>query len=336
MMHAVIPFASPMRSGHIELGSGPAIVLHGGAWNIPAAETGAHLEGMQQALRAGVEALERGLRAVEVVAVVVAKQEDSGVFDAGRGSVLTRSGRVEMDAGVMNGSDLSFGALGAVRTIANPIHGALTVMRSGRGQVRFLVGREAEGHLREAGLATVSPAEMTHPREHQRWLTLREDQEFHTSEAFLATAPRGTVGCVVRDHLGELAAGTSTGGTPFRPEGRVGDSPLPGCGYYADRCAAASSTGWGEAIASAGLAGRAVAAVERGVALEVAVQAEIERMRSRISNEKGEPAAAGLILIGAEGGGAWAYNTPRMARGAWSGSLGFWTRLDPADGASGA
>lgn len=325
-----------MRSGQVELGSGPAIVLHGGAWNIPASETNSHLQGMQEALEAGVEALERGRPAVEVVTIVVATQENSGVFDAGRGSVLTRSGLVEMDAGLMSGHDLSFGALGAVRTVANPIEGAYAVMKSGRGQVRFLVGREAERHLEEAGFAPVSPGEMTHPREQQRWLALRENQDFHTSEAFLANAPRGTVGCVVRDHRGHLAAGTSTGGTPFRPEGRVGDSPLPGCGYYADRCAAASSTGWGEAIAAAGLAGRAVAAVEGGRGLEEAVRGEIERMRSRISNEKGEPAAAGLILIGAEGDGAWAYNTPRMARGAWSASLGFWTRLDLAEEVSGA
>ncbi|NNE71227.1 MAG: asparaginase [Rhodothermales bacterium] len=327
---AVNPAAVSMRSGRVELGSGPAILLHGGAWDIPSDETDRHIDGMVRALEAGIRALEQGRAAEEVVVEVVATQEASGVFDAGSGSVLTRTGIVEMDAGVMRGEDLAFGAVGALRTVAHPIKAAHLVLESGKGQVRFMAGREAERHLHDAGIPRASVSDLIHPREQRRWEVLQKDPAWHTSEAFLASVPRGTVGCVVRDARGQMAAGTSTGGTPFRPEGRVGDSPLPGCGYYADRDAAASSTGWGEAIASAGLAGRAVAAVERGVDVLKAAEGEIHRMRTRISNHAGVDASAGLILLSSAGPGAWAYNTPRMARGAWSADSGLWTRLDPA------
>ncbi|MFT4604110.1 MAG: beta-aspartyl-peptidase (threonine type), partial [Rhodothermales bacterium] len=298
------------------------------AWDIPESETQAHLQGMQQALKVGVEAVGHGKGAIEIVEAVIASQEDSGVFDAGRGSVLTQSGLVEMDAGIMRGGDLAFGAVGALRTIANPIAAAAHVLTAGRGEVRFLVGREAEVLLEREGLRLATQTELVNPREYRRWQELSGKIGFHTSQAFLAPVPRGTVGCVVRDADGLMAAGTSTGGTPFRPEGRVGDSPLPGCGYYADRGGASSATGWGEAIAAAGVAGRAVGATERGVEAEEAVRVELTRMRDRISNHEGKAAAAGLILLTSSGSAAWGYNTPRMARGAWSGELGFWLRLE--------
>jgi beta-aspartyl-peptidase (threonine type) len=285
---------------------------------------------MQEALEAGVDALREGKPAIEVVESVIASQENCGVFDAGRGSVLTRSGLVEMDAGIMRGEDLAFGAVGAVRTVANPISAAAHILEAGKGQVRFLVGREAEALLHRDGLPHVAQEELVHPREHARWQELRQDSAYHTSHAFLKPVPRGTVGCVVRDRAGRMAAGTSTGGTPFRPEGRVGDSPLPGCGYYADHSAASSATGWGEAIAAAGLAGRVVEAAERGIDAQDAVRMALGRMRDRISNQEGESASAGLILLTASGAAAWGYNTPRMARGAWSPKNGYWLRLDPS------
>lgn len=314
-------------------------MVHGGAWDIPESETARHLAGMEAGLSLGQEMLESGFAALDVVAAVVVSFEASGVFDAGVGSVLTRGGFVEMDAGIMRGKDLAFGAVACLRTCANPIAAAQLVMKRGNGQVCLLVGREAEAWLAAQGPKPVTQESLIHPRERARWEDLVIASGFHPSDTFIPAhgktpagpaAPSGTVGCVARDSFGHVAAGTSTGGTPFRPEGRVGDSPLPGCGYYADLRAGASATGWGEAIASAGLSGRAVEAVSQGARPQEVVAHQLERMRSRISNHRGEPAAAGLILLGAEGDGAWGYNTPRMARGGWSASAGAWVLLDSA------
>jgi beta-aspartyl-peptidase (threonine type) len=123
---------------------------------------------------------------------------------------------------------------------------------------------------------------------------------------------------VARDRKGRLAAATSTGGTPFRPAGRVGDSPLPGCGYYAGEAAAASATGWGEAIAAVLLSGRAVDRVAGGAAHEQVLRGVLSEMHERIASVEAAGATGGLILLDRNGQGAWAFTTPRMARGGWS------------------
>lgn len=129
--------------------------------------------------------------------------------------------------------------------------------------------------------------------------------------------PRGTVGCVVRDGAGRLAAATSTGGAPYARAGRVGDSPIPGAGYFADAHGAASSTGWGEAILTTQLAARSVHAVESGQAPEDGASGAIRDLRDRIRWPGASPATGGLLLIDAQGRAGWAHSTPRMARGWW-------------------
>jgi beta-aspartyl-peptidase (threonine type) len=322
---------STMRSEGIPIPTeGPCLLAHGGAWDIPDAYLGEQREALHRAVEAGRAELESGGKAVDVVTLVVAAMESAGVFDAGCGSVLTRKGTVEMDAGVMDGESLAFGSVAAVHRLGNPIWVARRLLDDGAGMVRILVGESAERFAAAEGILPVDPISLIHARERLRFVHLQAEAAFHPSEAFLpggARMPSGTVGCVARDAEGRLAAATSTGGTPYRPPGRVGDTPLPGCGFYADRSAAVSTTGWGEAIASSNLAGRVVCAIERGLDPETAAREELSRMAERIANDAGECAAGGVIVLGREGSAAWAYTTPRMVRGGWAPGRDAWSSV---------
>jgi beta-aspartyl-peptidase (threonine type) len=305
--------------------------VHGGAWDIPQDASEAHLDGLRQALERGKTLLLDGVAAFDVVAKTVAVLEAHGAFDAGCGAVLTREGTVELDAGVMNGATLDWGAVAGVRRIAQPIQVAHLLATRSTGVVRLFMGEGAERFAADEGFSLVANEGLICARERQRYEDLRRRAEdYHTSHPFLSAgenAPRGTVGCVARDRQGRLAAATSTGGTPFRPAGRVGDSPLPGCGFYANEHAAASATGWGEAIATMLLSGRAVDAVTAGQAPEAAARAQLADMHTRVRNQEGEGATGGLILLDHSGQGAWAFTTPRMARGAWHEGGDIWVEV---------
>jgi len=295
---------------------GPILLVHGGAWAIPDDALADHRDGLQQALGRGQALLEAGAPAVEVVREVVATMEAHGAFDAGRGAVLTDQGMVELDAGLMDGTTHVFGAVAGLTRFLHPIRIADTVRTEGQGKVRLIVGTGAEAFAERHGHASIDPAALIHPREQARFEALREAARYHTSDSF--RAPRGTVGCVVRDGQGYLAAATSTGGTPYRPAGRVGDSPLPGGGFYATRHAAASATGWGEAIATVLLCGRVVWEAEGNTqAAEALVRTRLQHMAKTVQSPSGEPATGGLLLVTQDGQASWGYSTPRMARGCW-------------------
>lgn len=299
-------------------GEGPVVLVHGGAWDIPRDETEAHLDGLHRALRVGRRALERGQASLDVAVEVVAALEDHPALDAGRGAVLDRDGQPQLDAGVMDGDGLRWGAVANVRRLKNPIRTARALVEAD-GQARLLVGEGAERFAAELGHASVAPSSLVVEREVERHRRLADHAAFHTSAAFAGAmdVPRGTVGCVVRDAEGRLAAATSTGGAPYTRAGRVGDSPVPGAGFFADAHGAASSTGWGEAILTTQLAARAVGAVERGEAPERAAEAAVRDLADRVRWAEASPATGGVILLGANGAAGWAYSTPRMARGWW-------------------
>ena len=310
---------------------GVGLLVHGGAWDIPQDESEAHLDGLRQALARGRTLLLEGAPALEVVAETVAVLEGHGAFDAGCSAVLTRAGAVELDAGLMDGATLDFGAVACLRRLAHPVRLARRLLERGEGQVRLLVGQGAEQFAEAEGFNLVDNAALICDRERHRFEHLRHQAEqYHTSHAFLPPhepMPQDTVGCVARDRQGYLAAATSTGGTPFRPPGRVGDSPLPGAGYYANEHAAVSSTGWGEAIAAMLLAGRAVDGVAAGQSSKDAVCERLRAMHQRIKNREGEGATGGLILLDRHGRGAWAFTTPRMARGGWHEGGEVWVEI---------
>ena len=292
------------------------MLVHGGAWDIPREETEAHEEGLRRALRVGRRALERGRPALDIAVEVVAALEDHPAFDAGRGAVLDRDGQPQLDAGVMDGEALRWGAVANVRRLANPVRAARALLEAD-GQARLLVAEGAERFAGECGLPAVPPEALVVSRERARYDRLTAHPDFHTSAAFAGAmdVPKGTVGCVVRDPAGRLAAATSTGGAPLTRAGRVGDSPVPGAGFYADASGAASTTGWGEAILTTQLAARAVGSVRDGS--EAAAREAVADLGRRVRWAGAAPATAGLILVDAAGRAGWAFSTPRMARGWW-------------------
>jgi len=317
-----------VRTGTVD-GEGPVVLVHGGAWDIPTDEVDAHLDGIDRALRVGRRALERNRSALDVVVETVAALEDHPAFDAGRGAVLDREGAPQLDAGLMAGEGLRWGAVANVRTLPNPIRAARALVDA-NGQARLMVGEGAERFAAEVGLPAVAPSSLIVARERERHARLAAHVGFHTSAAFAGAmdVPRGTVGCVVLDGDGRLAAGTSTGGAPWVRPGRVGDSPVPGAGFYADRRAAASATGWGEAILTTGLCGHAARLVASERAPDEAASGALVHMAEAVRWPGASVATGGLIVADRSGRVGWAFTTPRMARGAWRPGGELWASVD--------
>lgn len=292
--------------------STPIILVHGGAWAIPDDMVEAHQHGVVAAAAAGWRALERGGSAVDAVEEAVFVMEEDETFDAGKGSFLTRDGRVQLDAMLMEGATLRAGGVGCVERIRNPIRAARKVLEESPHV--YFVGEGAERFAAEHGVALCRNEELVIEREARR---LREFQANPTSDSAqeLFTADVGgpatshdTVGAVALDGSGNIAAATSTGGILNKAPGRVGDSSLIGCGCYADNLsAAASTTGWGEPMMKLVLAKWAADLVAAGKPPEMAAPAAITYLKSRLNGH------GGMILLDARGRYGMAHNTPRMA-----------------------
>jgi beta-aspartyl-peptidase (threonine type) len=278
----------------------PIILVHGGAWNIPDSLVTLHLEGVRNAALHGMNVLTDS--ALDVVETAIRYMEDDPTFDAGTGSFLNKNGEVELDAIIMEGTTMSVGAVGAVKKIKNPISLARKVME--HCNTLFLVSTGAEQFAMEQGAHLISNDELIVEREKERWKALIKEKK-PTEEFF----KHGTVGAVALDAEGRLVAGTSTGGTPCKQPGRIGDSPLIGAGTYATEYCAISCTGWGEVIMKAGLAKTAADFIEKGLSPQDAAQESIALLKDRFSGY------GGIIIVDAEGEYGVAYNTPRMA---WS------------------
>ena len=158
-----------------------ALIVHGGAWDIPDDEVAEHQAGCRAALNAGWQVLERGGAALDAVEAAVRVLEDAPIFDAGVGSVLNRDGDVELDAAIMDGPSLRSGAVAAVRRVRNPITLARRVLES---QVILLVGQGAERFAQAAGLPLCDPAELIVERERTRWQELLSQENFRSQDAF--------------------------------------------------------------------------------------------------------------------------------------------------------
>jgi len=283
----------------------PTIIVHGGAYDIPMDTHEAVLAGCRQAAQAGWAILAHGGSALDAVEAAVRVMEDDPAFDAGVGSYLNAAGQVELDAIVMDGRDLSFGAVAAVQRVRNPVTLARLVMaQSGHA---MLVGAGAETFARECGLPLCPPEELWVGRELERWQAFHAGGHAHV-QAHSGTVPSDTVGAVALDGAGNLAAATSTGGTFNKLPGRVGDSPLVGCGAYADNgSAAASATGLGEALMKVVISKTACDLVARGMAAQEAADAAIALLAERTTG------TGGLIVLDRLGRVGIAHNTPHIA-----------------------
>jgi L-asparaginase / beta-aspartyl-peptidase len=283
----------------------PSLIVHGGAWNIPDIAVEDCRAGCRRALEAGWAILMRGGSALDAIEAAIVILEDDPVFDAGIGSHLNLDGRVELDAIVMNGATLKAGAVGAVQRIRNPIRLAREVMESSEHMMMVAAG--AEQFAREQGMALCDPKELILDRERAAWRKCREDQhaaEFHVDHAM------GTVGAVAVDADGAIFAGTSTGGTCCKHAGRVGDSPLIGCGCYADaEAGGVSCTGHGESIMRIVMAKTAVEFLRAGKTPTQTAEACLQLLHQRGHG------TGGLILLDRNGEPGFAYTTKRMAFG---------------------
>ena len=232
----------------------PSLIVHGGAWDIPDEAVDACNSGCRRALEAGWNILSSGGSALDAVEAAIIVLEDEPVFDAGFGSHLNLDGRVECDAILVNGANLRAGAAAGLQRIKNPIRLARKILENCPHMM--LIAEGAERFAVEHGMTLCNPEELISDAEREAWR--------HCSESKHAIAhhrghEQGTVGAVALDRDGRLFAGTSTGGTCCKLPGRVGDSPLIGCGCYADsEAGGVSCTGYGEAIMKVVMAKTAV------------------------------------------------------------------------------
>ena len=303
----------------------PSLIVHGGAWSIPDAEVAACRAGCQAALAAAWPILERGGTALDAVEAAIVVLEEDHVFDAGIGSHLNAAGHVTLDAIIMEGQTLNAGAVAAVERVRNPIRLARKVLES--SEHLMLVGAGAEEFAVEHGIALCDPEELVVERERRAWQQCRvhgHRAEFHSSPSstsfpsFPSSVSTGTVGAVAVDSQGHIVAGTSTGGTCCKLPGRVGDSPLIGCGCYADaQSGGVSCTGWGEAIMKVVLAKTAADLLRAEYESDGDPAGDADRAAKKSIQILAERAkgTGGLIMLDRAGRAGFAHNTPRMAYG---------------------
>jgi len=309
-----------------------ALVIHGGAGVIerkamtPEADA-SYRAGMKQAAEAAEAVLDRGGSAMDAVEAAIRLLEDNPLFNAGKGAVFTYDGKVELDAAIMDGSNMKAGAVAGVRTVRHPISLARAVME--HSPHVMLAGAGADTFAATQGLEIVPQSYFFTER---RWQSLikqlqkehapipprpdgappapeRPVAEFEPPEAH----KYGTVGVVALDRNGNIAAGTSTGGTQAKRWDRIGDSPIIGAGTYAsNQSCGVSATGDGEYFIRLTVARTICALVQyKGMSLQAAADQVIHKDLVAIHG------GGGVVALAPDGQIAWSFNTPGMYRARW-------------------
>ena len=288
-----------------------AIVVHGGAGQKPAGTLEAFQDGCKEAAVVGWRILQEGGSALDAVEAAVRTLEGNPIYNAGTGASLSADGNIQLDAGIMEGHTLRVGAVANVELIKNPISLARKVMESPHV---LLVGKGAQEFAQEQGISVCRFEDLLTEQRYNQWkenqAASKDEPRYHRYE--VNPLPRseekqGTVGAVALDTSGILAAGTSTGGTFNKYPGRVGDSPLVGCGFYADDNAAISCTGHGEDFIRLLIAKRAADFVASGAAARDAAKAAIAALGARATG------LGGLIVVDRLGNIGFAWNSEHMS-----------------------
>ena len=284
------------------------MAIHGGAGTIErssmtAQNEAAHRAGLEQTLRAGYDVLRKGGSSLDAVEAAIHVLEDNPLFNAGKGAVFTHEGTNELDASIMDGRTLKAGAVAGLQHIRNPISLARLVME--KSPHVMLDGEGAEAFAKQMGVPFV---EQKYFYTKERWDALQKVKK--KSGPISDKEKHGTVGAVALDQAGNLAAGTSSGGTTNKEFGRIGDSPIIGAGNYADnRTCAVSCTGDGEYFIRSVVAYDISAMMNyKGMPLKEAAEAAI----SKVGKLGG---TGGLVAIDKEGEIAMPFNTTGMYRG---------------------
>ena len=278
-----------------------AIVIHGGAGTVIRENTSKELQKkyedkLREALEVGHSILESGGSSVDAVEKTIKILEDSELFNAGKGSVLTNEETVEMDASIMTGSDLNAGAVATLKTIKNPISAARAVMEKSKHV--FLSGKGAEIFAVDNGLETVNNNYFITEKQLKQIRKIKENKY-------------GTVGCVALDKSGNITAGTSTGGMMNKKWNRIGDVPVIGAGTYANnKTCGVSATGWGEFFI------RNVVAYDISAMMEYQNKTLEEAAKISIFDKVGKMGATGGVIgIDKNGSVMMEFNSPGMYRG---------------------
>ncbi|WP_240454515.1 isoaspartyl peptidase/L-asparaginase [Caulobacter sp. 17J65-9] len=304
-----------------------SIVIHGGAGIIERAQMdpqteAAYRAALAKALETGSKVLRDGGTSLDAIEATIHLLEDDPLFNAGRGAVFTAEGKNELDAAIMDGSNLKAGAVAGVTTVRHPISLARAVMDNSKHVM--LIGKGAEAFAADQKLEIVDPSYFFTERRWKQLVTELTKQGLpipprpagapapnaEAERAPLDERKFGTVGVVAYDKNGNLAAGTSTGGTTAKRWGRVGDTPIIGAGTYAsnDSCAV-SATGTGEYFIRLTVA-REICALDQyeGMSLQEAADEVIQKRLTALGGD------GGIIAIGRKGEIAWSFNTPGMYR----------------------
>ena len=316
MLTLIIALASGLSSiiAFAEPGAPVAIAIHAGAGTISKEEFTASMEleirgALMQAVQAGHKVLSAGGSSLDAITLAITILEDSPHFNAGRGAVFNAEGRHELDASIMDGSNLEAGAVAGVQNIRNPILLARKIMTDSVHVM--LMGEGAEVFARANGIEFADPDYFFTER---RWQQLQKARNKEKQDALLQSESPdrwlSTVGAVALDANGNLAAATSTGGMTNKRWGRVGDSPIIGAGTYADnRSCAVSATGHGEYFIRATVARDICSRVQyQGLDLASAADAVINGQLRDMGGD------GGIIALDTKGNIALTFNTPGMYR----------------------
>jgi beta-aspartyl-peptidase (threonine type) len=297
------------------------LVIHGGAGTIlkenmtPEKEKAYHTA-LAIALDSGYAVLEKGGKSVDAVIAAIKVMEDSPLFNAGKGAVFTSEGKNELDASIMDGSNLMAGAVAGVTTIKNPITAAYAVMT--KSSHVMLIGKGAETFAKEQGLEIVDPSyffDSTRYEQLQKVKQLEAEKratlEDNFEDPYIQETKFGTVGAVALDQHGNIAAGTSTGGMTNKKWGRVGDAPIIGAGTYANnKTCGVSSTGYGEYFIRLVVAHNISSMIEYGGAtLQAAADSVVMKQLTTLGGD------GGIIGLDHQGNISMTFNSAGMYRG---------------------
>jgi len=289
-----------------------AIVIHGGAGTIvkenitPELERSYFLK-LEEAIRVGYDILKNGGSSKEAVEKTIHVMENSPLFNAGHGAVLTSDGTAELDASFMDGETLDAGAIAGVKNIKNPISAAIAVME--KSPYVLLSSNGAEQFASEVGLEIVPNSYFITERRKTQLKAIQNKNEVSFYDPYIKDSKYGTVGCVALDVNGNISAGTSTGGRSNKKWGRLGDVPIIGAGTYANNeCCGISATGWGEFF------------IRNVVAYDIAALVNYKKLNikeaSKLALEKVKDLGGdgGVIVLDKNGDVSMDFNTAGMYR----------------------
>ncbi|MCL5788335.1 MAG: isoaspartyl peptidase/L-asparaginase [Candidatus Marsarchaeota archaeon] len=288
----------------------PVIIVHGGAGLLRGNENlVAYSEGLKQAATKGFDALSRGASSLDAVVAAVSYMEECGAFNAGAGCCLTYDGRAEVDAGVMNGDDLSVGAVASLTSIRHPVLAARMIMDL--TDHVLLVGEGAMDLLGKLGVKQ-DPSLVTQDKLARLAAIKERSREsggrLLKNANLMRSLGHDTVGALAIDTRGGISAGVSTGGYWLKLSGRVGDSPLAGAGFYADsRFGGCVATGTGELAIRTCLSKTVVDAMAQGASAQEACELGVKLVTERFGTGN-----MGLIALDSKGGVGFDYNTEGM------------------------